>query len=154
VSEPEGCTFCSLATGGDALQTTRNDVVYRDDATTAFVSAKWWPGNEGHVLVIPNRHSRDIYDIPDYDLAAVYITAKRMAIAIRRSYGCQGTSMRQHNEPGGGQHVPHFHVHVFPRWVGDELYERSDEARWTTADERVPFVTRLRDALREVAKRP
>ena len=28
--------------------------VYRDEATTAFIGAKWWVNNPGHVLVIPN----------------------------------------------------------------------------------------------------
>ena len=143
----EQCTFCAIGRGNDGLRTTRDDVVLRDEATTAFVAAKWWLGNEGHVLVIPNRHARDIYEIADDDLAAVYRTAKRLAAAIRRSYGCDGTSMRQHNEPGGGQDVFHFHVHVFPRWDGDRLYERTDEARWTRATERAPYVARLREAL-------
>ncbi|HUZ16219.1 MAG TPA: HIT domain-containing protein [Gaiellaceae bacterium] len=143
----EQCTFCAIGAGGDGLRTGRDDVVLRNEATTAFVAAEWWPGNEGHVLVIPNRHARDIYEIAEADLAAVYATAKRLATAIRRSYGCEGTSMRQHNEPAGGQDVFHFHVHVFPRWADDRLYERTDEARGTTAEERAPYVTRLRDAL-------
>ena len=143
----DDCTFCAIGAGGDGIRTTREDVVYRDQATTAFVAAKWWRGNEGHVLVIPNRHARDVYEIAEDDLAAVYGTAKRVAHAIRGSYGCEGTSMRQHNEPGGGQDVFHLHVHVFPRWAGDRLYERNAEARWTTPTERAPYVARLRDAL-------
>lgn len=141
------CTFCAIGAGGDGIRTTRADVVFRDDATTAFVAAKWWPANDGHVLVIPNRHSRDVYEIPEADLAAVYSTAKRVAAAIRGSYGCEGTSMRQHNELGGGQDVFHFHVHVFPRWTDDRLYERTPDARWTTPEERTPYVERLRQTL-------
>lgn len=113
------CTFCAIGAGGDGIRTTREDVIWRDERTTAFVAAKWWKGNEGHVLVIPNRHARDLYEIDEGDLAAVYATAKRVAAAIRATYGCEGTSTRQHNEPGGGQDVFHFHVHVFPRWEGD-----------------------------------
>jgi len=141
------CIFCAIGAGGDALRTTSEDVVYRDESTTAFVAAKWWPGNAGHVLVIPNCHARDVYEIPDNDLGAVYRTAKGVAAAIRLSYGCEGTSMFQHNEPGGGQDVFHFHVHVFPRWTDDRLYERTGEARWTTPEERAPYVARLREAL-------
>ena len=88
-----------------------------------------------------------VYEITEADLAAVYRTAKRLAVAIRKTYGCDGTSMRQHNEAGGGQDVFHFHVHVFPRWTGDRLYERTEDARWTTPEERAPFVARLRAAL-------
>jgi histidine triad (HIT) family protein len=41
---------------------------------------------------------------------------------LRRAYACDGTSLRQHNEPAGNQDVWHHHVHVFPRFTGDELY--------------------------------
>lgn len=143
----EGCTFCAVGAGADGARTTRADVVHRDERTTAFVAAKWWRGNEGHVLVIPNRHARDLYEIANEDLAAVGRTAKLVAAAIRASYGCEGTSMRQHNEPGGGQDVFHFHVHVFPRWAGDRLYERNAECRWTTPEERAPYAVRLRHTL-------
>jgi histidine triad (HIT) family protein len=147
MSAPEECTFCAIAVGGDGIYTTREDVVLRNARTTAFVAAKWWRGNEGHVLVIPNEHARDVYEISDDDLAAVYSTARRLAVAIRHSYGCEGTSMRQHNEPGAGQDVFHFHVHVFPRWTDDGLYERDAEMRWTMPEERAPYVARLREAL-------
>lgn len=143
----DACTFCAIAAGEEVLLTTRDDVVWRDGATTAFVAARWWPGNEGHVLVIPNRHARDIYAIADDDIAAVYQTAKRIAAAIRASYDCEGTSLRQHNEAGAGQDVFHFHVHVFPRRTDDRLYERTGEARWTTPTERTPYAARLRKAL-------
>jgi hypothetical protein len=43
----EGCAFCALGAGGDGKQSTGADVVFRDQATTAFVAAKWWDGNEG-----------------------------------------------------------------------------------------------------------
>jgi HIT domain len=80
-------------------------------------------------------------------LSAVYETAKLMAGVMRSVYACEGTSMRQHNEPGGGQDVWHFHVHVFPRRVDDRLYERNAETRRTSPEERAPFARRLRDAL-------
>ena len=150
MASPAECSFCAIAAGGDGLGargTTRADVVWRDGRTTAFVASKCWAGNEGHALVIPNRHARDVYEIADEELAAVYATAKRVAAAIRASHGCEGTSMRQHNEAGGGQDVFHVHVHVFPRWAGDRLYERNAECRWTEPAEREPYASRLRDAL-------
>jgi len=69
-------------------------------------------------------------------------------VAIKPSYGCDGTSTRQHNDSGAGQDVFHFHVHVFPRFTGDELYARDAECRWTSPEERVPYAERLREALR------
>ena len=117
-------------------------------ATTAFVAPRWWPNNGGHVLVVPNEHVETLYGISDEALGAVYATAKRVATAMKESYGCDGTSTRQHNDSGAGQDVFHFHVHVFPRYAGDDLYARDADYRWTTAEERSPYAERLREALR------
>ena len=46
------------------------DIVWQDDSTTAFVSPKWWPGNHGHVIVIPNAHVENIYEIDEALLGA------------------------------------------------------------------------------------
>jgi histidine triad (HIT) family protein len=112
-----------------------------------LVSPKWWIAAPAHVLVVSNDHHENIYSIPEADLAAVYATAKTVATAMRAAYGCEGTSTRQHNEPGGGQDVWHFHVHVFPRHVDDLLYETNGETRHASADERAPYAERLRSAL-------
>ena len=138
------CPFCRLAAGGDTERSRQADIVLRERGTTAFVAAKWWVNNPGHVLVIPDRHAENIYAIDDDLLGAVYATAKRIAAAMRETYGCDGTSTRQHNEPAGNQDVWHFHVHVFPRYAGDVLYERHAETWWPTFDEREPYAARLR----------
>jgi histidine triad (HIT) family protein len=141
------CPFCRVVAGLATEWTTPADVVLRERGTTAFVSARWWPRNPGHVIVVPDRHVESLYGADDDLLGAVYATVRRIALAIRSSYGCTGTSTRQHNEPGGGQDVWHLHVHVFPRWAGDELYERTPEARWVDPAERAPYAERLRSWL-------
>ena len=104
-------------------------------------------GRPAHVIVVPNKHYENVYSIPEASLAAVYGTAKLVSGVIRAVYACEGTSMRRHNEPGGGQDVWHFHVHLFPRHVDDRLYERNAATRRTSAEERAPFARRLREAL-------
>ncbi len=37
----------------------------------------------------------------------------------------------------------HLHVHVFPRWVDDRLYEQHRSTRWVSPDERTPYAERL-----------
>jgi histidine triad (HIT) family protein len=125
----------------------QTDVVFRDDATTAFICPKWWEAAPGHVLVVPNDHYENVYTVPDTTLGAVYRTAKRLAMALASLNGCEGTSMRQHNEPGGGQDVWHFHVHVFARRANDQLYERNAETRLTTGAERAELAEQLRAVL-------
>lgn len=147
------CPFCALVSGLDRERNRQNDIVLRDDETTAFVAPKWWRGNEGHVLVIPNDHHENIYGIPRTALAAVYSAAATIARAVRDTYGCDGTSMRQHNEPGGGQDVWHFHVHVFPRYVDDDLYRNHARTRWAAPEERAIYATRLRNVLADYPPR-
>lgn len=101
------------------------------------------------MLIVPRAHYENLYDMPDELLAHVMVLAKRIAIAIamKAAYGCDGTSLRQHNEPAGNQDVWHFHLHVFPRWDGDRLYQRTDEAREVNAEERRKYAAQLREAL-------
>ena len=147
--EPPGyaCPFCALVGGGESRWSLQSDVIWRDEHTTAFVAPKWWPGNEAHVIVVPNEHVENLYAIDDTLLGHVYATARRVAIALRTEYDCEGTSTRQHNEPAGYQDIWHFHVHVFPRYGGDGLYRRHGESRWAEADERAPYAERLRRRL-------
>jgi histidine triad (HIT) family protein len=147
--EPDGyvCPFCSVVAGQDnpGTWTKQADVVLRDAHATAFVASSWWPANHGHVLVVPNGHYESIYDIPDDVLAAVQVMGKRVALALKAAYQCDGTSFRQHNEPHGDQEVWHYHLHVFPRYENDGLY--GSRKRNTTPEERAPYVAKLRAAL-------
>lgn len=149
--EPPGyrCPFCLVAAGqgeddADVL-TKPSDVIFNDGMVTAFIAAAWWPNNAGHVLVVPNGHYESVYDIPDDVLGAVQVVGKRVALAIKQAYGCDGTSFRQHNEPHGDQEVWHYHLHVFPRYENDGLY--GARKRVTTVEERQPYATKLRAAL-------
>jgi histidine triad (HIT) family protein len=96
------------------------------------------------VIVVPNEHFENLYEIPDETLGAVYAAAKRMALALKAVYRCDGTSTRQHNEAAGGQDVWHFHVHAYPRYLDDRLYQNHDRVRWTDPEERAPYAERLR----------
>jgi histidine triad (HIT) family protein len=138
------CSFCSFANGEETTFNKLSDIVFEDDATIAFISPKWWINNPGHVLVIPKKHFENIYDIPDELLSHVHVTAKKIAIAFKETYTCDGTSIRQHNEPAGNQDMWHFHVHVFPRYENDELYKRHDEKRFVSIEERKPYADKLR----------
>ena len=142
------CPFCRVVAGEDLSgdYSKQADVVYRDELATALVSSAWWPKNAGHVLVVPNAHYENVYAIPDDVLAHVQVVGKRIALALRAAYGCPGTSFRQHNEPAGYQEVWHYHLHVFPRYEGDDLY--GSRRRNTTPDERAPYAERLRRQLK------
>ena len=140
------CPFCTIANGGDedGNYSKQSDVFYRNEYVIAFICSSWWPNNPGHVLIVPNTHIENLYDLPFETGAYVMKAAQDIAIAFKRVYGCDGTSTRQHNEPAGYQEVFHFHLHVFPRWHQDYLYDLTSRRRQTTPDERLPYAEKLR----------
>ena len=139
------CPFCRIAAGTflPGMRTKETDVIAHDQIVTAFVASHWWPNNPGHVLVIPNRHIENLYDLPNDLAEPIHAMSRRVAIAMKRVYRCDGVSTRQHNEPAGNQDVWHYHVHVFPRYVGDDLYRSM--RRETTATERARYAEMLRN---------
>jgi histidine triad (HIT) family protein len=147
--EPETytCPFCATVQRieGDNPWTKLADIVLQTEAVTAFISPRWWPNNPGHVLIVPNEHYENVYVIPDDLLAQVQLAGKRIALAMKQGYDCAGTSFRQHNEPSGNQEVWHYHLHVFPRYPGDDLYRLN--GRLTSPEERKPYAETLRRCL-------
>lgn len=137
--------FKKLADGdfGD-IKNDEDRIFYSDDVITAFVSSMCWPGNEGNVLIIPNEVYENLYDIPDEVLAHIQIFSKKVAIAMRKTYGCDGVSLRQHNEPAGDQEVWHYHLHVFPRYNGDDLYIRHNEKTPSNPEDHKMYAEKLR----------
>lgn len=153
---PDGyeCPFCAVAAGHETALNAESDIVLRATDVTAFVSPKWWVTSPAHAIVVPNAHYENLYEIPDAALGRVYAAVARVARAMRAAYECDGTSTRQHNEPGAGQDVWHFHVHVFPRRHGDDLYVRDGDVRWPSAEERKLYADLLRAALADYPPRP
>ena len=147
--EPAGyhCPFCAFQHGELNDRNAATDLVVQRELVFARIAPKWWPANDGGALVIPNEHVENLYELPPDVGHALWDLAREVAIAMRETYGCQGVSTRQHNEPAGGQDVWHLHVHVLPRYDEDDLYLRHREARYVDAAERAPFADRLRDAL-------
>ena len=157
--EPQGyrCPFCLFLASPEPLASPEraaqekgtwnraSDLVHRGTTVTAFVSPEWWPNNPGHVLVIPNDHHENLYGLPLAVGAAIHALSRDVALAMKHAYGCDGTSTRQHNEPAGYQEVWHYHLHVFPRYPGDDLYF-SRKAR-VSEELRGEYAARLRDAL-------
>lgn len=142
------CPFCRLQRGIFDERNSPSDIVAVTDRAFARIAPKWWPGNPGAVLVIPCAHVENIYSLAPADGYAVWELTQKVAVALRSAYGCEGTSIRQHNEPAGDQDVWHLHVHVFPRHEDDRLYQRHEESLWVAPSAREPFALRLRAELR------
>ena len=95
------------------------DIVYEDVDTMAFLDIR--PNNPGHTLVVPKKPFRNIFDIDDETLAAVWRTTRKVARAVKDATGAEGLNINTNNEHAAGQIVFHYHVHVIPRFEGDGL---------------------------------
>ncbi|MCL6603676.1 MAG: HIT domain-containing protein [Paenibacillus sp.] len=73
-----------------------------------------------------------------------------VAKALKAQYKCDGVSTRQHNEPHGNQDVWHYHLHIFPRYEGDNLYRTS--ASFSAPEDRIAYAQSLRDYFTETAR--
>lgn len=146
------CTFCNFGAGGETTNNKRSDIIFEDSESVAFISPKWWPNNPGHVIIIPKNHVENIYDIDDDLLAHLYVKVKQISISLKKAYHCDGTSTRQHNEPAGTQHIWHFHIHVFPRYMDDNLYSLHESSKIVTAEERKTYAVKLREYFKSTLK--
>ena len=110
----EDCIFCKIIAG--ELPSERVD---EDEHTVAFMDLNPW--TRGHALVVPRRHSRNLYDIDEQDLRHAAVASQRLALRMRDRLGCDGVNLLNACEPAAWQTVFHFHVHVVPRYTGDPL---------------------------------
>lgn len=78
------------------------------------------PVAKGHTLVIPKKEFDYIFDMPDEDLAALHLFAKRVAKALKTAVPCRKIGMAV-----VGLEVPHAHIHLIPmNEVGDMSFTK------------------------------
>lgn len=124
-----------------------SDIIFQDELITVFIGSYFIGHNSGHAIIVPNHHYENLYDVPADVGAHIFTTAQKMALALKKAYHCDGITTQQNNEPDGGQHAFHYHLHVFPRYANDEIFAHMNTKRLTTAEERRPFADKLKAAL-------
>ena len=106
------CVFCGIVAGD--LPATRID---EDERTLTFLDIN--PASEGHSLVVPKAHARDLLDIDPTDLAACAVAAQRVAARSVERLGADGVNLVNCCGEAAWQTVFHFHLHVVPRYAED-----------------------------------
>ncbi|HWP73740.1 MAG TPA: HIT family protein, partial [Methylomirabilota bacterium] len=106
------CVFCKIRDGQiPSLK------IFEDDRTLAFMDIN--PVSHGHCLVIPKAHAASLFEAEVEDLQATIAAAQQVARAIREALAPDGLNMLQANGAAAFQSVPHFHLHLIPRWAND-----------------------------------
>jgi histidine triad (HIT) family protein len=106
------CVFCMIRDG--KIPSVR---IAEDERTLTFMDIN--PLNTGHCLVVTKQHAATIFDADVEDLKAAVTTAKRVAGAIQDALKPDGLNLLQANGAAAFQSVPHFHLHLIPRWAND-----------------------------------
>lgn len=141
------CPLCAVRDGGegDFPYTKQADIFYQDQDLMAIIASHGWETNKGHVLIFPKQHVENIYDISEELLLKLHAFTRKVALALKQSYRCAGVTIRQNNEPAGDQDLWHFHVHVFPRYQGDNINQTPGLRKLNDPIERVKFAEILRE---------
>lgn len=112
ISDGAGCIFCKIIAG--ELPSLK---VYEDEETLAFLDIH--PVNPGHTLVVPKKHSQNIFDVATADWVSVTKIVLHLAHAIEKAVSADGININMNNREHAGQVVDHLHVHIIPRFKGD-----------------------------------
>ncbi len=106
------CIFCRIVAGDIPAE-----IVARDDAAVAFLDVH--PLANGHTMVIPRTHVATLEELDAATAASLFRTVHRLAGAVRKAVGAEGSTIGINNGAATGQTIPHVHVHIVPRWDGD-----------------------------------
>lgn len=105
----ENCIFCKIA---------KNEIpctkVYEDSALLAFMDIN--PVNKGHLLIIPKEHYEWMQDAPDELISKSFLKTKELMLAMKESLLADFIQISI-----VGKDVPHFHIHLIPRFNNDNL---------------------------------
>ena len=112
--EPKGCIFCDALAADDAATL----VLAR--GASSFVILNLYPYNNGHLMVVPNRHIASLAAASPEELAELMRLTQAAEAALTEAYRPQGLNVGMNiGRPAGAGIADHMHIHVVPRWSGD-----------------------------------
>ena len=84
-----------------------------------FVILDGFPVSEGHCLVIPKRVYADYFESTDEEVIGLQKLVIKTKSYLDQNYNPDGYNVGINCGEVSGQTVPHVHIHVIPRYVGD-----------------------------------
>lgn len=108
----DSCIFCKIA-----QEEIPAHVVYTDENIVAFLDSS--PRAPGHTMVISRHHAATLFELPDREVASLFVGAKKVAGIIKEVLKPDGFTMGINHGAVSGQTVQHLHFHILPRWHND-----------------------------------
>jgi ATP adenylyltransferase len=111
---PEGCIFCLDTRDPESASL----VVFEGHAS--YVILNLYPYNNGHLMVVPNRHVGSLAALTSEEMTEVGVLTQRCETALTEAYQPHGFNIGINlGKSAGAGILEHVHVHVVPRWSGD-----------------------------------
>ncbi len=125
MDEPnKNCIFCKIVNGEIP-----KEFLFKDKNFLVFLDIK--PVNHGHLLIIPKKHIVWMQESDDKIIANIYKLAKKMMLVLKKSLKCDYVQLSV-----VGNEVPHFHIHLIPRYRNDNFknfpvkqYENKEDSK-------------------------
>jgi len=114
-------------------------IVYEDADFLAFMDIR--PVSKGHLLIIPKAQYTWIQDVPDELLSQSILLAKKLIHSIKKGIGCDFVQLTV-----VGNEVPHFHIHLIPRYVDDTVAHYS-HIEYESPNEMTEYAEKIKTAL-------
>ena len=113
-SDARGCVFCD-APGNEAAAPL---VLFR--GARCYVILNRYPYNNGHLMVVPNRHVASLAGCSPEELNEMLGLTRLAELALTEAYHPQGLNVGINiGRSAGAGVVDHVHIHAVPRWTGD-----------------------------------
>ena len=118
-SSASACIFCDAAT--DSGRDEDQLVLVR--RPQAYVILNRYPYNNGHLMVVTNRHVATLHASTPDELTELMRLVRHAEIVLTEAYAPQGINVGVNlGRPAGAGVVDHLHVHLVPRWTGDTSF--------------------------------
>ena len=98
-----------------------------------FVIRDAYPISPGHTLIIAKRHVGSFFELASDERTALLLLLEQSKVAIEREMAPAGYNIGINEGVAGGQTVPHLHIHLVPRYAGDQPDPRGG-VRWIFPD--------------------
>ena len=108
------CIFCMIAEGQIP-----SHKIYEDDVCVAFLDLS--QANLGHTLVVPKNHYSNILELDESVAGHLFSVTSKLTKAISKALGVNDFNILNNCGEVAGQTVHHFHIHIIPRKLNDNI---------------------------------
>ena len=108
------CIFCKILDG--VIPSAK---LYEDEDFAIILDVG--PASFGHALMIPKNHYANLFEMPEELLSKAMSLAKVWGDKLVKALNADGLNLVQNNGLAAGQNVFHYHLHLIPRYEGDNV---------------------------------